>query len=61
MSIIEKNRYGLPEQGASQDQINSMISVDIARRDLKAANTCDNLNGLAPGCREVKLNPVVRV
>jgi len=38
-----------------------MISVDITRRDLEAANTCDNLNGLAPGCRELKLNPVVSV
>jgi hypothetical protein len=59
MTIIEKNRYGLPEQSGSQDQINSMISVDIARRDLKTTNTCNNLNGLVPGCRELQLNPVV--
>jgi len=37
-----------------------MISVDITRSDLKAAHTCYNMKGLAPRCRELKLNPVVR-
>jgi hypothetical protein len=57
--IIQKYCYGLTEQSGRQDEINGAISVDISRRDLKAANTGDNLKGLAPGGRELKLNPIV--
>ena len=59
VAIIEKNRYGLLEPNASHDQIDSMVSIDIARRNLKAANGRDNLNGLSPSCRQPELNPVV--
>src|SRR5277367_504217 len=60
MAIIEKYRHGPSEQSGSQNQINSMISVDVARHDPEAASTCDNLNELRmPGCGELKLNPIV--
>src|ERR1700724_208266 len=59
VAIIQKYRNGLTEQVISQDEVNCMISVDIARRDLKSANTGNNLKGLLPGCRELKLNPVL--
>jgi hypothetical protein len=37
-----------------------MVSVDVARLDLKPANRSDNLNGLVLSGREPKVNPVVR-
>jgi hypothetical protein len=59
VSIIKKYGYRLTTQSGSQDEINSAISVDITRRNLKTANTCDNLKGLAPACRELQLDPVI--
>ena len=59
MSIVEKYRYRLTEQSSGEDQVDSAISVDITRRDLKTADTGDNLEGLAPACGELQLNPVV--
>ena len=59
MAIIKKYRYGLFEPSCGKDEINSMISVDIPRLDQQAARRRDQLNRLPPGCRELKLNPVV--
>ena len=36
-----------------------MVSIDIARLDQEAASRRDKSNRLPPGCRELKLNPVV--
>jgi hypothetical protein len=59
VSIIKKYGHGLTAQSGSQDQINSTISVDITRRNPETTNTCYNLKGLSPACRELQLDPVV--
>ncbi len=33
MTIIEKDGYGLIEPSSGKDQVNSMVSIDIARLD----------------------------
>jgi hypothetical protein len=37
-----------------------MVTVNIARHDLKAAGWCNDPNRLGPRCTELKLHPVVR-
>jgi hypothetical protein len=59
MAIIEQYRYGLSAPSCGEDEINNMISIDIARFDQEAANRPDHANRLPPGCGELKLNPVV--
>jgi hypothetical protein len=59
MAIIEKYRYGLSKPSGDKDQVNCMISIDIARFDSEAANRPDNSNGLPSSCRKLKLDPVV--
>ena len=49
MAIIEKDCYGLIEPGGAEDQVNSMVSIDIARLDPQAACWRDKSKGLPPG------------
>jgi hypothetical protein len=58
MAIVKKYRYGLPKR-SREDQINSVISVYIARFDQEAASGRDQSYRLPPGGGELKLNPVV--
>ena len=60
MTIVEENRYGLPEPRGGNDQIKGMVAVDIARDDLKATNRRRDLKGLPPCSTELQLNKVVR-
>jgi hypothetical protein len=59
MAIIEKDCYGLIEPGGAEDQVNSMVSIDIARLDPQAACGRDKSKGLPPGCGELQLNPII--
>ena len=59
VAVIEENCDRPSKPSGSQDQINGVVSIDIPRCDLKAARRGENVNGLRPGCRELKLNPVV--
>jgi hypothetical protein len=58
VAIIQKYRYGLSEPCGSKNQINGVISIDIARLHPQAAGRRDKLKGLPPCCRQLKLNPV---
>src|SRR5882724_8196249 len=60
VTIIEKNRNGLPKPPCGEDQIESVITVDIARNNLKTTCRRDDLKRLPPGNAELKLNPIVR-
>ena len=59
MTIIEKNCYGLFEPSSGENQVNSVVSIDVAGLDRKAARKSGNLNRLLPDCRKLKVNPVV--
>jgi hypothetical protein len=59
MAIVKEYRYGLSEPSGGENQVNRMVSIDIARFDQEAACGRDNSNKLPPTCRELKLNPVV--
>ena len=60
MAIIEENRHGLPQPSCRQNQIEGVITVDIAGNDLKAANRRNDLKELASGSTELEANPVGR-
>ena len=59
VTIIEKNCHGLPKPRCSEDQIESVIAVDIARSDLETAYRRDDLKRLPPGGTELQLNPII--
>ena len=59
MAIIEKDCYGLIEPSSGEYQVNSMVSIDIARLNLQAARGRDESNRLAPARGELKLNAVL--
>lgn len=59
MTIVQEDCYGLIEPGSGEDQVNSMISIDIARLNPQSACRRDKPNRLPPDCGELKLNPVV--
>ena len=59
MTIVEKDCYGLIRPSSREDQVNSMVSVDVARLDPQAACRRDKSNGLLPNFGELKLNPIV--
>src|SRR5580693_8203495 len=58
MAIIQKYRYGLSEPCGSKNQVNGVISIDVARLHPQTAGGREKLNGLPPCCRQLKLNPV---
>ena len=58
MAIIQKYRYGLSEPCGSKNQVNGVISVDVARLNLQAAGRRDKLNGLPARGGELKVNPI---
>ncbi|MGB8540597.1 MAG: hypothetical protein WCD49_03070 [Candidatus Acidiferrales bacterium] len=58
MAVIQKNRYGLSEPCGSKNQVNDVISIDVARLDPQAAGRRDKLNGLLPRGGELKVNPI---
>jgi hypothetical protein len=58
MAIIQKNRYGLSEPCGGKNQVNGVISVDVARLNLQAAWRRDKLNGLSARGGELQANPV---
>jgi hypothetical protein len=37
MTIVKKNCYGLVKPSCSENQVNSMVSIDIPRLDSQAA------------------------
>jgi len=49
----------MSEPSCREEQINRMVTVDVARFDQEAANRPDNENRLPLDCRKLKLNPVV--
>jgi hypothetical protein len=53
VAIIQKYRYRLPEPGGGEDQVNRMISIDIARLHAQATRGGAKLNRLLPGCGEL--------
>jgi hypothetical protein len=59
MAIIKKYRYWLSQPRGGKDQVNGMVSIDIARFNYQPASRCNKLNRLPPGFRKLKLNPVV--
>jgi len=59
VAIIEKNRHGLLKPRAGQNQIEGMVTVDVARHDLQAAGRGDDQNPLALASRNLQPNPVV--
>ena len=58
MTIVKKYRYGLSER-RREDQIDSMISVYIARLDQQAAGRRDYSNRLPSNRGQLQLNPVI--
>jgi hypothetical protein len=60
VAIVEENRHRLPEPSCRQDQIESVITVNVAGNDLQAADRGGDLKGLAGGSTELQLNPVGR-
>ena len=60
MAIIEENCHGPPKPGGGEDQIKSVIAVDITRHDLQAADRSDDLKGLLPCGTELQLNEIGR-
>jgi hypothetical protein len=58
VAIVQKYRDGLPEPGGGEDQVNGMISVDVARFYPQASGRSDELHGLSPCSGELKLNPI---
>ncbi|HXA77805.1 MAG TPA: hypothetical protein VNV41_11805 [Candidatus Acidoferrales bacterium] len=61
MAIIEKYRYGLSEPSSSQDKVNGMISIDVARFNLETSRGRGKSNQLPPACGKLKSNPVISV
>jgi hypothetical protein len=59
MTIIEKYRYGPIEPSLGQDQINGVVSVNVACLDAQTAGRRDHPNRLPPSRGELKLNPVI--
>ena len=49
MAIIEKYCYGLSEPSGGKDQVNGVVSIDVAGLDLEAACRPNKLNRLSPG------------
>jgi len=60
MAVIEKNRYRLAKPGGDENQINGMITVDVACFDQQAAVGTHQPDELASGGRELELDPVFR-
>jgi hypothetical protein len=58
VAVIQKYRHGLSEPSGGKDQVNSVVSIDIARLDQEAACRRVKLNGLLPDSGELELNPV---
>jgi len=58
MAVVQQDSYGLPEPGGREDQVNRVVSVDVACFDSEAAGGRDKLHGLPAGSGELKLNPV---
>lgn len=61
MTIVKKYCYGLIEPSSGENQVNGMVSIDIARLDPQAARRRDKSNRLQPDCGELELNPVVSI
>src|SRR5579862_6236989 len=61
VTIIQQDRNRLSEPGSGKNKINGMVAVHIARLNPQPARGGDKSNRLLPaGCREAKLNPIVR-
>ena len=58
VAVVQKYRYGLSEPCGSKNQVNGVISIDVARLHPQTAGGREKLNGLPPCCRQLKLNPV---
>jgi hypothetical protein len=58
MAVVQKNGDRLSEPCGGKNQINGVITIDVARFDPQAARRRDKLNELPSCCRELKLNPV---
>jgi hypothetical protein len=61
VAVIEKYRYGLSEPGSSQNKVDGVVSIDIARFNLEASCRRGKSNKLPLGCGELKLNAVIGV
>lgn len=59
MTIVKKYRHGLSAPCGGDDQIDSVISVDVPRLDPEAAYRSDEVNRLSSDLGEVYLNRVV--
>jgi hypothetical protein len=59
VAIIKEYGYGLSEPSGGDDQVNCVVSIDIARLDQKATRGPYKSNRLPPRCGELKLNPII--
>jgi hypothetical protein len=59
VAIIQKYCDRLPEPSGGEDQVNRMISVDVARLHAQAACGGHKLNRLLPTRGELQLDPVI--
>src|SRR3984885_8252765 len=58
MAVVQQDRYGLPEPCGGEDQVDGMISVDVACFDAETTRGRDKLHGVPARRGELKLNPV---
>src|SRR5580700_2654314 len=58
MAVVQQDRYRLPEPCGGKDQVDGMISVDVACLDAETPRGRDKLHGFPARGRELKLNPI---
>src|ERR1700723_171395 len=58
MAVVQQDRYGLPEPCSGEDQVDGMISVDIARLDAETTRGRDKRHGFPARRGKLKLNPI---
>lgn len=59
MAVVEKYRHGLSEPCGGDDEINSVISINVPRLDQEAACWSNKVNRLSSELRKLYLNRVV--
>jgi hypothetical protein len=59
MTVIKKYGYRLPEPSRREDEVNSMVSIDISRLNREAARRGENLNCVPPRCRQLELDQII--
>jgi len=61
VAVIDQNRDRLIQPGRADNQINNVVAVNVARRDLQSANRSVHADGLPRARAQAEIDPVARM